>query len=68
MLPSSINERLSKNSSNETIFNISKIDYEKALKESGCKSVDLNYAKTTEKGTIIEIVTSYGSTRRLIKM
>ena len=49
MLPSSINERLSKNSSNETIFNISKVDYEKALKESGYKSVDLKYDKTTEK-------------------
>ena len=49
MLPSSVNERLSKNSSNETIFNISKVDYEKALKESGFKSVDLKYAKTTEK-------------------
>ena len=31
MLPSSINERISKKSSNETIFNISKVDYEKAL-------------------------------------
>ena len=41
MLPSSINERLSKNSSNETIFNI--------LKGSGCKSVDPKYAKATEK-------------------
>ena len=49
MLPFSINERLSKNSSNETIFNISKIDYEKALKESGYKPVDLKYAKITEK-------------------
>ena len=49
MLPSSINERLSKNSSNETIFNISKVDYEKPLKESGYKSVDLKYAKATEK-------------------
>ena len=49
MLQSSTNERLSKNPSNETIFNISKVDYEKAHKESGYKSADLKYAKTTEK-------------------
>ena len=48
MLPSSINEKLSKNSSNET-FNISQVDYETALKEIGYKSVDLKYAKTIEK-------------------
>ena len=28
---------------------MSKVDYKKALKESGYKSVDLKYAKTTEK-------------------
>ena len=50
--------KLSKNSSNETVFNISNVDYEKALTQSGYKSVDLKYAKNTEKkGTIIDVVT-----------
>ena len=35
MLPKSINERLSKNSSNPEIFGKAKIDYKKPLKNSG---------------------------------
>ena len=38
-IPSMINNRLSKNSSNNDIFMKSKTEYEKALKESGYKSV-----------------------------
>ena len=49
MLPKSINERLSKNSSNPEIFGKAKIDYEKALKDSGYKSVNLTFKKPAEK-------------------
>ena len=49
MLPKSINERLSKNSSNPEIFDNAKIDYEKALKDSGYKSVNLTFKKPAEK-------------------
>ena len=49
MLPKSINERLSKNSSNPEIFDKAKIDYEKALKDSGYKSVNLTFKKPAEK-------------------
>ena len=42
-LPTSINQRLSKNSSKEEIFNKSKANYEKALKDSGFQSTKLNY-------------------------
>ena len=50
-LPLSINKRLSKNSSNETIFNQAKPIYEEALKTSGYKNVNLsynNYSQNTE--------------------
>lgn len=47
-LPSSTAERLSKHSSNEEIFNSSKLEYEKALKESGYKTFHLNYSKPTD--------------------
>ena len=43
-LPTSIEGRLSKNSSNETIFNSVKGEYEKALKESGYQA-NLKYNK-----------------------
>ena len=36
-IPNSIQERLSKNSSNEEIFNTTKCEYEDALKKSGFK-------------------------------
>ena len=49
MLPKSINERISKNSSNPEIFDKAKIDYEKALKDSGYKSVNLTFKKPAEK-------------------
>ena len=49
MLPKSINERLSKNSSNPEIFDKAKIDYKKALKDSGYKSVNLIFKKPAEK-------------------
>ena len=37
-LPTSINERLTENSTNEEILNKSKADYEKAIKDSGFQS------------------------------
>ena len=49
MLPKSINERLFKNSTNPEIVDKAKIDYEKALKDSGCKSVNLTFKKPAEK-------------------
>ena len=48
-LPKSLSERLSKNSSNEMIFNEAKNDYEEALKKSGYKDVKLEYKKPTPK-------------------
>ena len=48
-LPTSINERLSKNSSNEEIFNKSKADYKKILETSVSNWQNLEYKKTTEK-------------------
>ena len=47
-LPTSINERLSNNSSSEEIFNASKYEYERALKTSGYKLTELIFNK---KGT-----------------
>ena len=49
MLPKSINERLSKNFSNPEIFDKARIDYEKTLKDSGYKSVNLTFKKPAEK-------------------
>ena len=49
MLPKSFNERLSRNSSDPEIFDKAKIDYEKALKNSGYKSVNLTFKKPAEK-------------------
>ena len=42
-LPISINERLSKNSSNPEVFNNSKEEYEEALQRSGYKNVTLSF-------------------------
>ena len=47
-LPTSINERLSKNSSNETVFNESKIEYIEALKRSGYKNPTLTYKNSQQ--------------------
>ena len=44
-LPTSINKRLSTNSSNETIFNEAKTEYENALKNSGYKNFKLKFDK-----------------------
>ena len=41
-LPNSISEKLSKNSSNQEVFNKAKVEYEDALKKSGY-NVDLKY-------------------------
>ena len=43
-LPTSISNRLSNNSSNKQVFDMSKGEYEKALRESGYKNVSLIYA------------------------
>ena len=43
-LPISISNRLSNNSSNKQVFDISKGEYEKALRESGYKNASLVYA------------------------
>ena len=42
-LPTSISNRLLNNSSNKQVFDMSKGEYEKALRESGYKSVSLIY-------------------------
>ena len=42
-LPISISNRLSNNSSNKQVFDMSKGEYEKALRESGYKNVSLIY-------------------------
>ena len=47
-IPKSIHERLSKNSSNEEIFNTSKCEYEDVLKKSRFK-VDLKYTKNQQQ-------------------
>ena len=48
-LPSSIADRLSKNSSNKEMFNKTKPEYEKALKDSGYDSVELNYNQNKQR-------------------
>ena len=42
-LPNIISNRLSKNSSNEEVFNESKGEYENALKQSGYNNINLKY-------------------------
>ena len=48
-LPGSIEERLSNNSSNKQVFNSAKPEYEKALKDSGYKNVELKYRAQKEQ-------------------
>ena len=48
-LPDSTEERLSSNSSNEQVFNSAKPEYEKALKDSGYKNVNLKYREQKEQ-------------------
>ena len=45
-LSTAVDERLSKNSSNEEIFNTSKVDYGKIVKESDFQSTKLEHKKT----------------------
>ena len=47
-LPMAINERLSHNSSNEAVFNSTKVEYEDALKKSGYKVNRQNYSQIKE--------------------
>lgn len=44
-LPIAIADRLSKNSSNEAIFEKAKVDYEDSLKKSGYKNINLTFTK-----------------------
>ena len=48
-LPDSIEERLSNNFSNERVFNSAKSEYEKTLKDSGYKNVNLKYRPRKEQ-------------------
>ena len=48
-LPSSIADRLSKNSSNKEMFDKTKPEYEKALKDSGYDSVELKYNQNKQR-------------------
>ena len=48
-LPTSINNRLSRNSSNTHLFNQAKVEYEQALINSGYKNQKLTYAEIPEK-------------------
>ena len=50
-LPKIINERLSRNSSNEEVFNSSKYQYEKALRDSGYTDFKLKFNKTRHNHT-----------------
>ena len=50
-LPKIINERLSRNSSNEEVFNSSKYQYEKALRDSGYTDFKLKFNKTSNNHT-----------------
>ena len=52
-LPKIINERLSRNSSNEEVFNSSKSQYEKALRDSGYTDFELKFNKTSNNHTKI---------------
>ena len=46
-VPKTINERLSRNSSNEEVFNSPKHQYEKALRDSGYTDFELKFNKTS---------------------
>ena len=50
-LPKIINERLSRNSSNEEVFNSFKYQYEKALRDSGYTDFKLQFNKTSNNHT-----------------
>ena len=46
-----INERLTRNSSNEEVFNSSKYQYEKTLRDSGYTDFKLKFNKTSNNHT-----------------
>ena len=50
-LPKIINERLFRNSSNEEVFNSSKYQYEKTLRDSGYTNFKLKFKKTSNNHT-----------------
>ena len=50
-LPKTINERLRRNSSNEEVFNSSKYQHEKALRDSGYTDFKLESNKTSNNHT-----------------
>ena len=50
-LPKIINDRLSRNSSNGKIFNSSKYQYEKVLRDSGYTDLKLKFNKTSNNHT-----------------
>ena len=50
-LPKIINERLSRNSSNEEVFNSSKYQYEKTLRDSGYTDFKLEFNETRNNHT-----------------
>ena len=63
-LPKTINERLSRNSSNEEVFNSSKHQYTKALRDSEYTNFELKFNKTSTKQTkYIGSVTLFGLIR-----
>ena len=50
-MPKIINERLSRSSSNEKVFNSSKYPYKKALRDSGYTDFELQFNKTSNNYT-----------------
>ena len=50
-LPETINESLSRNSSTEEVFNSSKHQYEKALRDSGYADFEIKFNKTSTNQT-----------------
>ena len=52
-MPIVINERLSRNFSNEEVFILSKNQYKKALKDSGYTDFELKFNKTSNNHTKI---------------
>ena len=63
-LPNSISERVSKNYSNQEIFNTAKVKYEDALKKSGY-SVNSKYTNNKSENEKPESETHYGLTQPL---
>ena len=66
-LPVSIKDRLVKNSSNATVFNQAKPEYEEALRNSGHNPESLK-CETSPKRTGRHHMTSYGSIQLIVRM